>query len=102
MKTLQLSRNTFDYERKFKVEGVRGDVSLHQGKEKADDGIYYGLQAGTMVKSHYSQEEIAHKERMRTEAPIKNGEIVLINGEQYKAKVIGNYSDCIDFIPVVS
>lgn len=82
---------------KFRVEGVPGDVSLFQDKEKKGDGIYWGLQHGSMLKSYYSPEDIAHSKRMQEIAPIKDGELVIIAGEIYRCKVNGNYSDCCVF-----
>lgn len=99
MRELKFSRDTFDYENNFKVEGVSGDVSLRKGYNTEDDGIIYGLQGGVMIKSHYSEQDKKHRERMNNYVPIKNGEEVLIEGKVYKANIKGNYSDCVIFEP---
>jgi hypothetical protein len=101
MKELRLSVDTFDLEAKFKVAGVGGDVSLHKDYKKTNDGILWGLQSGAMIKSYYSEEDRAHSARMNSLEPLKNGEIVLIEGEQYTTRILGNYSDCVIFDKVV-
>jgi hypothetical protein len=98
MKTLNISGNLFDKDMdKFRVMGVSGDVSLYSGYKTEDDGILYGLQGGTLIKSNYSKEDIAHSNRMSEYEPIDNGEVVLIEGNQYITRIIGNYSTCVMF-----
>lgn len=99
MRELKLTKHTFDYENKFRVAGVSGDVSLKSGYNKEDDGILWGLQGGVMVKSHYSQEEKEHRQRMNKMEPLINGEEVMINGKVHIARILGNYSDCVMFDP---
>ncbi|PFZ33872.1 hypothetical protein COL77_30605 [Bacillus wiedmannii] len=100
MRTLNISKGFHDLENKFKVEGVRGEVSLQQDYLKEGDGVLWGLQSGTMIKSFYSEEEKQHKKRMSKYLPIVNGELILINGQVYRAEILGDYSDCVIFKPV--
>jgi hypothetical protein len=97
MRTLNLSANVWDLKNFFMVEGIRGDVQLMQDYNKVNDGIYWGLQAGTAIKATYTAEEVEHRERMKTYDRVKDGEIVLIGGEQFKTRVLGNFSDCVIF-----
>jgi hypothetical protein len=97
MKELTLSGSTFDHDSKFRVAGVSGDVSLKQDYKQRGDGILWGLCAGSALQATYTAEQIAHRDRMRQMEPIQSGEIVTINGQQYKARVLGNYSDCVIF-----
>jgi len=97
MKVIRLSENAFDFGAEFKVSGVRGGVSLQMDYKKAGDGILWGLQGGGMLKAHYSEAERAHKARMQAMEPIENGEIVSIDGETYRTRVLGNFSDCVIF-----
>jgi hypothetical protein len=97
MKKLILKGNTYEGEHDFRVEGIRGNVALFQGMEKEDDGIYWGLQRASVLKAYYSESDKAYSQRMRVMEPIKNGEVVEINGDQYRTIVIGNYSNCVQF-----
>ena len=105
MRELKLSTGSFDRENTFLVDvGLRyhGEVlpvkaSLYCGKETADDGIYWALQHAAVIAASYSTDEIAEKERLAASEPLVNDEVVLINGEEYTAKVVGNYSDCMVF-----
>lgn len=97
MKTLYFSKDTFDNENKFRVAGVSGDVSLQKDYETKGDGIIWGLQNGIVIKSHYHESDYAHRERMNKYTPITDGEIVLIEGKQYRARIKGNFSDCVIF-----
>lgn len=99
MRELKFSRGTFDNENKFRVEGVRGDVSLKNGYEKEGDGILWGMQHGTLIKSFYTDEDKAHTERMKNYHPIQDGEEVSIDGQVFVARILGNYSDCVIFDP---
>ncbi len=75
-------------------------AALYKGYEKADDGIYWGLASGSMIKSSYTQEDKDEKKRLREEDPVEDGDIVMIDGDEYKARVLGDYSNCVVFDPV--
>lgn len=100
MRTLQVQGETTKNELKFKLQGIRGEVSVFKDYQKAGDGILWGMQHGTMIKGQYSEADLKHSERMRNEISIKNGEVVLIAGKQYKVRILGNYSDCAIFDPM--
>lgn len=94
---LKLSEDTWDYKNMFRVAGVRSDCSLHRDKIKTGDGIYWVMQHGAMLKSNYSAAEVLHTARMNKMKPLHQGEVVLIDGEKYKIKIAGDYSDCAVF-----
>ena len=100
MKTLVQRTDSFDKEHTFGIEykNWRGDldvkgVYLMQGYEKDDDGIYWAMSKTVCVSSHYSEAERAEIDRIYNNEPVRHGEIVLINGEQYKTRVLGDYSN---------
>ena len=100
MKTLVQRTDSFDKEHTFGIEykNWRGDldvkgVYLMQGYEKDDDGIYWAMSKTVCVSSHYSEAERAEIDRIYNNEPVRDGEIVLINGEQYKTRVLGDYSN---------
>ena len=73
------------------------NVSLYQGYDTKDDGIFWGLASGATLKSSYSQADKDEQKRLREDAPVEHGDIVMIEGEQYQAKVLGDYSNCVVF-----
>ena len=100
MKTLVQRTDSFDKEHTFGIEykNWRGDldvkgVYLMQGYQKDDDGIYWAMSKTVCVSSHYSEAERAEIDRIYNNEPVRDGEIVLINGEQYKTRVLGDYSN---------
>ena len=100
MKTLVQRTDSFDKEHTFGIEykNWRGDldvkgVYLMQGYEKDDDGIFWAMSKTVCVSSHYSEAERAEIDRIYNNEPVRDGEIVLINGEQYKTRVLGDYSN---------
>jgi hypothetical protein len=72
-------------------------ASLHQDYEKEGDGIYWAMQRGACLKSVYTDADRAETARLSREPVLLNGEIVLIDGKQYKTRILGNYSNCAIF-----
>lgn len=112
MKTLTYPNDNFDKSADFTLEGLpygrfylfcaAVDPSFRNSLKK-DDPEYttiYGLKHAAMLKDVYTAEEMDYMVRMRQFVPIKDGEIVLIDGKQYRTKIIGDYSDAARFIPV--
>jgi hypothetical protein len=54
------------------------------------------------LKDSYTDADDQERNRLASEVPVKNNDIVLINNEQYKVRVNGNYSDCAIFTKVVA
>jgi len=97
MRELRKAKDSFDYESQFRVDGVSGDVSLEQDYNKTGDGILWGLCSGVYIKAIYSEEDVAHRNRMNAYKPIQQGEKVIIEGQIYTARILGNFSDCVIF-----
>jgi hypothetical protein len=102
MQTLTISQDSFDTAARFTINlnrknGVYSEASLHKDYNKQGDGIFWALQKSACLKSHYSAEDIAHSDRMRNMQPLSHGDLVMIEGEQYKVRVLGNFSDCAIF-----
>jgi hypothetical protein len=105
MKTLKVSTQTLDQVNSFTISNFKYEnkCSLHKDYQKDGDGIYWVLQHGACLQAHYSEADMAEKARLQLlEYIIADGEIVLIEGEQYKFKFLGNYSDCGIFDKVVA
>lgn len=112
--TLTPSNDSFDWKNEFKVRVGKPD--LHKGvyaptgeKRIYDrntiwnvslhlcDGVYVGINCGSMICSSYSREQHLANQRMYALRPVAHGDKVIINGEFYIAKVNGNYSNCVEF-----
>ena len=104
MKTLSITTETMQYDKVFSMDiGAKHgyiDVSLYQGYKTEDDGIFWGLKRSACLSANHSQKDIDYRDRLNNMDAIKNGEIVLIDGKQYKTRVLGNFSDCAIFDPV--
>ena len=75
-------------------------VCLMQDYEKVGDGIYWGMADTIMLKDSYTQADRDEKKRIRESEPVVDGEIVMIDGDKYKARVLGDFSNCVVFDPV--
>ena len=105
-KTLTLATGNFDQANTFSVEVQtrRGltqlTCKLHRDYHEQDDGIYWALNGGAMVKDVYSDADRAETARLASEQPVRNGDVVQIDGNLYTAKVLGVHSDACIFKPV--
>lgn len=103
MKTLQISTDSFDNINVFTFEELKFSqkCSLHQGYKTRDDGIYWAMLHSSVLKASYTDEDHALANRLQSgKYTLTNGEIVLIEGKQYKTRYLGKYSDCAIFDPV--
>ncbi len=106
MRNLNLSTGSFDSTNTFGIvlPGYRGPrtskASLYMGAKHSNDGILWVMQHAALIASSYTPGQIAERERVyRQEAPIKDNDIVLVNGKKYIVQVIGDYSNCAYLCP---
>ena len=94
-----LMQGNYDYD--FKLNGIVGQIGLYKDLKKEGDGIFWGMKRASVIKSSYTDVEIAQGEKLAQSKPIKNGEIVCIinpNPEEtnesgfYRVEILGNYS----------
>ena len=102
MQTINEAQHTMDRDNVFTINlprtrGIYSEASLYKGYKTFEDGIYWALQHSACLQGHYSEADIAHRDRLNSMKPLENGDIVLINGEQYKTRILGNFSDCAIF-----
>ena len=104
MRTLNVAIDSFDKGNMFTVALPRKNratkimsCSLHSGYQTEGDGVLWVMQNGAVLKSHYTAADIAHSDRMNSMAPLNNGDVVMIEGKEYKLRVKGDYSDCAMF-----
>jgi hypothetical protein len=101
MRTLILRTDSFDQDNTFRVAPLKyGRCSLNKDYEKQGDGIYWVMQHSAMLKAEYSDKDREESARLMADEGIKNGDVVLIEGKQYRYEHKGNYSDCGIFHPV--
>lgn len=103
-RTLTLSTGSFDQDNTFGVEvkNWNGEpttikCSLQVGFVTEDDCQFWAMSSGAMVKSSYTQEDRDETDRVYGEEPVRNGDVVLIQGIEYVANVKGRYSDAVMF-----
>lgn len=99
-RTLKLSTGHSDQTNTFRVQTAPGRTSkcsLHRDYAKVNDGIYWGMSTGATVKSCYTDADRAEQVRLQQEEPVRHGDIVMIDGSTYRARVLGAYSDAVIF-----
>jgi hypothetical protein len=103
MQVLTQSVDTFDQVNTFTVE-VRGframktiKASLHCGYQKHEDGIFWAMKHSTCLKDVYTEADREESTRLASMTSVRHGDLVVINGEQYKVRVLGDFSDCAIF-----
>ena len=102
MRTLTKRTDSFDKINSFGIEyknwrgqkDVKG-VYLMQGYQKTDDGIYWAMSKTVCVSSDTTQAERDELDRIYNNPPVIDGELVLINGEVHKTRLLsgGYYSN---------
>jgi hypothetical protein len=102
--TLTLSTGSFDQVNTFALEvldylkrPMTIRCSLVKGYKTEGDGIFWGMSSGCAVKSRYTEADIAEQRRLDAQVPVRNNDIVMIEGVSYRAKVNGEYSNAVVF-----
>lgn len=102
--TLTLSTGSFDQTNTFEVEflGVRGKLrrktcSLMLDYKKPGDGIFWGVSACSVLKDVYTDADVAERERLAAQEPVRHGDVVTIQGKPFTARVLGDFSDAVIF-----
>lgn len=105
MHTLNFSTDTFDQDNTF-VVGIKGrtgtitvNASLHRGYKTEDDGIIWAMKHSACLKGRYTAKDIEETNRLGAMQPVCTGDVVVIDGHQYRARVLGDFSDCAIFDP---
>lgn len=107
MQALNFSLDTFDQDNTFSMEvkGFKGQplritACLHKDYQKQGDGILWAMKKSACLKNVYTAKDLEETSRLNISEPLRNGDAVLIEGKQYKTRVLGNFSDCAIFDPV--
>lgn len=108
MQTLNITTDTLDQDNTFTMEvpgfkkTVRITACLHKGYQKDEDGIFWAMKKSACMKAEYSAKDVEERTRLNDMEPLRANDIVLIDGNQYKVRVLGNFSDCAIFDPVAA
>lgn len=106
MQVLTRIQDTFDQDNTFAMEivkprrTVRITASLQCGYQKDADGIFWAMKRSACLKAQYSDKDREESARLLSMEPVRNGDTVLIGGQQYRVRVLGDFSDCAIFDPL--
>ena len=97
MRTLRFRQDTFDRDALFAFEietprrSFRATGYLLDCRDDGEGVVL--MQAPAVLSDIYGDAEIALRNRIATETPVRGGDVVLVDGKQYVVKVIGDYND---------
>ena len=77
----------------FKGRTVRTEGYIFDSRDCKIDPAIFIMQKSACLQGSYSAADIAHIDRINTETPVRDGDTVEFKGQQFKVKIIGNYSD---------
>lgn len=104
MRMLNITTDNFDTVNSFEIAvqskrtGLQSRIRCQL--RQTSDGMLWALNTGSCIKSHYTVEDRAEQARLAAETPIADGDLVVIEGREYRIKVNGAYSDAAVFTPV--
>jgi hypothetical protein len=102
MKTLTLSTGSFDQDNTFSISKLKySRCKLFKDYKVEGDGIYWVMLCSAMLKAEYTDKDREESARLSEPASaVDDGEVVLVDGKQFKVRVLGQYSDCAILDPV--
>lgn len=65
-------------------------------------GEVFIMQSPAYVADSYSDSEIAERDRLLSESPIRTGDVVEVEGARYTVRILGDYSDAGRLVPVAA
>jgi hypothetical protein len=100
IRTLKNCESAFDLDAVFNLEVTdrRGTRNL-RCYAKAEEGEAFINQRSAMITDSYTDEELAQLERLATEAPVRHGDMIELEGKTYRVHVNGDFSDAAKLIP---
>lgn len=95
MLTLNFPRDNFDQDNTFvfAYPGVRGVERTATGYLFNSDGAIYVMKQSACLKDSYTDADRAERARLDAQAPLRTGDVVTVDGKQYRVRILGNYSD---------
>lgn len=103
MQALNFPIDNFDQDNTFTFayQGIRGQERTATGYlfDGGDEGIYI-MKKSACLKDQYSDKDREESARLLAMTPLRTGDIVELNGQQYRVSILGNYSDAGRLKPV--
>lgn len=97
MTTLNFTRDNFDQDNTFTFayQGVRGQERTATGYlfDSKDEGVIYIMKQSACLKGEYTAKDNEERARLNAMTPVRDGDVVEVEGQQYKVRILGNYSD---------
>lgn len=105
MITLNFPRDNFDQDNTFAFVylGARGVERIATGYlfNAADEGVIYIMKQSACLKGHYTDADCAEQRRLDAQIPLRTGDVVTVDGKQYRVRILGNYSDAGRLDPIL-
>ena len=94
---LNFTRDNFDQDNTFTFayRGVRGQERTATGYlfNSKDEGVIYIMKQSDCLKGAYTAKDVGESARLNAMTPVRDGDVVEVEGQQYKVRILGNYSD---------
>lgn len=100
-RTLIDCKDAFHLDALFNLEVTdrRGTRNLICYAKAYPDEAFINQKSATL-KSSYDAADHALRARLATEAPVRHGDVVALEGKTYRVHVNGDYSDAAKLIPI--
>ena len=103
-KTLSFPVDNFDKKNTFMFEfaGWSGQTRTSVGYllNAKREGVIYIMQRSACLKDVYTPADYEEGDRLAAMEPVRDGDTVCVDGEQYLVKILGNFSDAGRLIPI--
>jgi hypothetical protein len=74
------------------VKGFRGPKRITAEVTQWGEEVFVTQRSG-MLKDSYTEADRVEQDRLNTEDPVKDGDVISVNGTTYRVAVKGDYSD---------
>ena len=103
-KTLSFPVDTLDQKNTFKFEFASRSGKTRTGTayllNAKREGTIYIMQRSACMKDSYTAADYEEGDRLAAMEPVRNGDVVCVDGEQYLVKILGNFSDAGRLVPI--
>lgn len=95
MMTLNFPRDNFDQDNTFRFayQGARGIERIVTGYLFNSDGQIFIMKQSACLKDSYTDADRAEQRRLDTQIPLRTGDVVSVDGKNYRVRILGSYSD---------
>lgn len=94
---LNFTRDHFDQDNTFTFayQGIRGQERTATGYlfNSKDEGGIYIMKKSACLKDAYTAKDMEESARLNAMTPVRDGDVVEVEGQQYKVRILGNYRD---------